>query len=440
MASNAQPKTVVVIGGQDGDEGKGNVIMGLFNEGGYEYDARYQGGDNAGHRSKRKGKTFSFHILPCGLLVPGTIGVITGAVALKISAVEKELQGLAEAGFDRPELKISDRVQISLPWHQLLDEIDEERRSKTGRQFGSTKSGIAPFYSDAARKVGVQVGQLWSADLANRLEETLARVNSELVHFYGREPLKLAAVMEQLKRERDIIAPYVTNTTELLHTAKENGKGIIFEGQLGAGRDMWNGQYPMVTSSPTTAFFAAAVTGIIPDRVYMVVKAYHSMVGVGVFPTRFEDRAFEERFRFLGGDKGEFGEKTGRPRELGWLNLPALKHAVRLNGGPGIVHVALTNVDVWGESGLDELKVCVAYELDGKVTTEYPGPADFARVKPVYETLKAWKMPKDEIRKCRIFGDLPAEARAYVAFIESYLGTRVSRVCIGPDAEDQLER
>lgn len=394
---------------------------------------RFQGGSNAGHTIINDYGKFALHLLPSGVFYNHTTSIIGNGVALNIPYLVKEVNELVSKGVPRPKILVSNRAQILMPYHILFDEYEEERLGK--KSFGSTKSGIAPFYSDKYAKIGFQVSELFDDEV---LEEKVNRVceqkNVILEHMYHKPTIDPKELLATLREYRDMVEPFVCDTVTFLHNAIKEGKNILLEGQLGSLKDPDFGIYPMVTSSSTLAAYGAIGAGIPPYEIkdiVTVVKAYSSAVGAGEFVSEiFGDEADELRRR--GGDGGEFGATTGRPRRMGWLDCVASRYGCKIQGA---TQVALTVIDVLGY--LDEIKVCVGYEIDGKVTKDFPTTVELAKAKPVYETLPGWK---SEIRGIKKYEDLPENCRKYVGFIEKELEVPVKMVSNGPGRHEIIYR
>ncbi|WP_248928206.1 adenylosuccinate synthase [Paenibacillus hamazuiensis] len=421
-----------VVGANWGDEGKGKLTDILAERA--DYVVRYQGGNNAGHTIINASGKFALHMLPSGVFHPGVVNVIGPGVALNVPGLLQELAALQERGVPEPKLCISDRAQIVLPYHLQFDALEEERLGK--HSFGSTKSGIAPFYADKYAKLGVQVADLYHPQrLLARLEASLTAKNVLLEHLYGGQPkLDAAALAEELAAWGKRIRPYVCNTTKLLHEAWRQGRHIVVEGQLGALRDPDHGIYPFSTSSSTLAGFAAVGAGLPPQaigRIIAVAKAYSSCVGSGPFVTELHGAEAEE-LRRRGGDAGEYGAKTGRPRRMGWFDAVATRYGVMVQGAN---EVALSLLDVLGY--LEHIPVCVAYDVDGVATTDFPPAPLLDRAKPVYEQLPGWRC---DISGVRDFAALPAEAQSYVRFVEEQIGVPVKWIGVGPRRDDMIVR
>ncbi len=421
-----------IVGADWGDEGKGKITD--VEAAKSDIVIRFQGGYNAGHTIINNYGKFALHQLPSGVFYSHITNVIGNGVALNPEKFISELNGLLERGVPKPKIMISNRTQILMPYHVLLDTCEEARLSS--RSFGSTKSGIAPFYSDKFAKIGFQVSELFGdeAYLREKIDHVLTLKNVYLEHLYHQPALSADAVFAKLMEYKKILEPYVADTFEFLYQAVRDGKNILLEGQLGALKDPDFGIYPMVTSSNTLAAYGAVSTGIPPyeiKNIVAVVKAYSSAVGAGEFVSEiFGDEADELRRR--GGDGGEFGATTGRPRRMGWLDLVASRYGCRVQGA---TCVALTVLDALGY--LDEIPVCVAYELDGKQIDTFPPTVDLRRCKPVLEKLPGWKC---DIRGIRKFEDLPENARRYVEFAEKAIGVPIGIVSNGPSREDIIYR
>ncbi|MDE7157506.1 MAG: adenylosuccinate synthase [Lachnospiraceae bacterium] len=420
-----------IVGACWGDEGKGKVTDMLAEKS--DIIIRFQGGSNAGHTIINDYGKFALHLLPSGVFYNHTTSVIGNGVALNIPYLIKEIDELVSKGVPKPKILVSNRAQILMPYHILFDQYEEERLGK--KSFGSTKSGIAPFYSDKYAKIGFQVSELFDDVL---LEEKVQRIceqkNVLLEHMYHKPLINPEELLATLKEYRDMVEPYVCDTVSFLHQAIKEGKNILLEGQLGSLKDPDFGIYPMVTSSSTLAAYGAIGAGIPPYEIkdiITVVKAYSSAVGAGEFVSEiFGEEADELRKR--GGDGGEFGATTGRPRRMGWFDCVASRFGCKIQGA---TQVALTVIDVLGY--LDEIKVCVGYEIEGKVTKDFPTTAELAKAKPVYETLPGWNC---EIRGIQKYEDLPENCRKYVEFIEKEIETPITMVSNGPARHEIIYR
>lgn len=420
-----------VVGANWGDEGKGKITDMLSEES--DIIVRFQGGSNAGHTIVNDYGKFALHILPSGVFCDHTVSVIGNGVALNIPDLFEEIQGIVDRGVPMPEIRVSDRAQIVMPYHILFDQYEEERLG--GRSFGSTKSGIAPFYSDKYAKTGIQVSELFDEDsLREKMEGICEKKNVMLEHLYHKPLLKVDELMETLAEYRQKVEPHVCDVSAFLYEANRQGKRILLEGQLGSLKDPDHGIYPMVTSSSTLAGYGAIGAGIPPyeiKRIVTVVKAYSSAVGAGEFVSEiFGEEADELRRR--GGDGGEYGATTGRPRRMGWFDAVASRYGCRIQGA---TEVALTVLDVLGY--LDELPVCVGYEIDGKITRDFPATRELKKAKPVYEVLPGWK---SEIRGITEYDRLPENCRKYIEFIEKELEVPVKMVSNGPGRHEIIHR
>ena len=421
-----------VVGANWGDEGNGKITDMLADSA--DIVIRFQGGANAGHTIVNEYGKFALHTLPSGVFHQRVMNIIGNGVALNIPILFRELKSIEDQGVPAPNLMISDRCQVVMPYHILIDECEEERLA--GKSFGSTKSGIAPFYSDKYAKIGWQVNELFMDDdaLMEKIERVCVQKDILLTHLYHRDPIDKKELLETIHSYRDMVAPYVGNVGEYLDQAVREDKTILLEGQLGTLKDPDHGIYPMVTSSSTLAAFGAIGAGLAPGQIRQVVvvnKAYSSAVGAGEFVSEiFGEEADELRRR--GGDGGEYGATTGRPRRMGWYDCVASRYGCRLQGA---TDVAFTVLDVLGY--LDEIPVCVAYEIDGVRTKEFPVTRLLAKAKPVYEMLPGWKC---DIRGIKKYEDLPVNCRKYIEFIEKEIGYPITMVSNGPGREDIIYR
>ena len=420
-----------IVGANWGDEGKGKITDMLAEES--DIIVRFQGGSNAGHTIINDYGKFALHILPSGVFYNHTTSVIGNGVALNIQNLVDEIDSLVKQGVPQPKILVSDRAQILMPYHVLFDQYEEERLG--GKSFGSTKSGIAPFYSDKYAKIGFQVNELFEdeAVLKEKVYQVLETKNVLVEHLYHKAPINPEEIFQELLKYREMIRPFVCDVSVFLRDAIKEGKKILLEGQLGSLKDPDFGIYPMVTSSSTLASYGAIGAGIpgyeIKD-VVTVVKAYSSAVGAGEFVSEiFGDEADELRRR--GGDGGEFGA-TGRPRRMGWFDAVASRYGCRMQGA---TEVALTVLDVLGY--LDELPICVGYEIDGEVTRDFPATPQLKKAKPVYTTLPGWKT---EIRGITKYEDLPENCRNYIEFIEKELEVPITMVSNGPGRHEIIHR
>ena len=421
-----------IVGANWGDEGKGKITDCLAIKS--DIVVRFQGGSNAGHTIINNYGKFALHQLPSGVFCQNITNVIGNGVALSVENLEKELKMLEDSGIPKPNLLISDRTQIVMPYHKLFDIYEEERLFS--KKFGSTKSGIAPFYSDKFAKIGIQVGQLFGDKdaLRERVENALSIKNVILKHLYHKPELNVDDIFEKLMYYKEVLAHFVTDTSKFMYDAVKSGKNILLEGQLGALKDADFGIYPMVTSSNTIAGYGCVGAGVPPyeiKEIITVVKAYSSAVGAGEFVSEIFGEEAEE-LRRRGGDCGEYGATTGRPRRMGWLDLVASRYGCRVQGATSI---AFTVLDALGY--LDEIKVCTAYEIDGKITQDFPAPYKLKDAKPVYTTLPGWKC---DISKIKNYEDLPEECKKYIEFAEKYIGVPINIVSNGPSRDNIIYR
>ena len=421
-----------IVGANWGDEGKGKITDMLAKES--DIIIRFQGGSNAGHTIINNYGRFALHLLPSGVFYGHTTSIIGNGVALNIPFLVKELESLVSQGVPMPHILVSDRAQILMPYHVLFDTYEDERLG--GKSFGSTKSGIAPFYSDKYAKIGFQVSELFEdeAALKDKVQRVCETKNVLLEHLYHKPLLNPDEVLAELMEYKKMVEPYVCDVSAYLHDAIKEGKNILLEGQLGSLKDPDHGIYPMVTSSSTLAAYGAIGAGIPPyeiKEITTVVKAYSSAVGAGAFVSEiFGDEADELRRR--GGDKGEFGATTGRPRRVGWFDAVASRYGCRIQGA---TEVALTVLDVLGY--LDEIPICVGYEIDGEVVKDFPVTYKLEKAKPVLKKLPGWKC---DIRGIKKYEDLPAECRNYIETIEAELGVPVTMVSNGPGRDEIIMR
>ena len=420
-----------VVGANWGDEGKGKITDMLAQQA--DIVIRFQGGANAGHTIVNNYGKFALHTLPSGVFYSHTSNIIGNGVALNIPILIDEIKSITDRNVPKPNILVSDRAQIVMPYHILLDQYEEERLG--GKSFGSTKSGIAPFYSDKYAKIGFQVSELFDEDLLKeKAERVCVQKNILLEHMYHKPLIDPKELLETLHGYRDMIAPYVCDVSSYLAQALKDNKTILLEGQLGTLKDPDHGIYPMVTSSSTLAAYGAIGAGLPPyeiKEIITVCKAYSSAVGAGAFVSEiFGEEADELRRR--GGDGGEYGATTGRPRRMGWFDCVASKYGCRLQG---TTDVAFTVLDVLGY--LDEIPVCVGYEIDGEITTEFPVTAKLEKAKPVLKILPGWKC---EIRDIKNYGDLPENCRKYVEFVEEQIGYPITMLSNGPGREHIIYR
>ena len=420
-----------IVGACWGDEGKGKITDMLASDA--DVVIRFQGGSNAGHTIINDYGKFALHQMPSGVFNENTVNIIGPGVAFNIPYFVKEVKYLKDNGIKNPKVLISDRVQLLMPYHILLDTYEEARLAD--KKYGSTKSGIAPFYSDKYAKTGIQICDLFNEDILRERIEAACEIKNILIeHLYHKPKLDPKEIFDEVIQYRDVVAPYIVNTTEFLNKAIKEGKNILLEGQLGALKDPDHGIYPMTTSSSTLAGFGSIGAGISPhsiEKVYTVAKAYSSAVGEGAFVSEiFGDEAQDLRLR--GGDAGEFGATTGRPRRMGWFDCVATRYGCMLQG---TTDVAFTAIDVLGY--LDEIPVCVGYEINGEVTKEFPVTPLLEKAKPVYKVLPGWKC---DIRGISKYEDLPENARNYVEFIEKEIGYPITIVSNGPKRNEIIFR
>lgn len=420
-----------IVGANWGDEGKGKITDMLAKEA--DIIVRFQGGANAGHTIINDYGKFALHTLPSGVFYSHTTSIIGNGVALNVPVLFNEIQSVVDRGVPKPKILVSDRAQVVMSYHVLFDQYEEERLG--GKSFGSTKSGIAPFYSDKYAKIGFQVSELADEDALKEKTERICEIkNVMLEHLYHRPLLEPGKLMEELLGYKEMIGPYVCDTSAYLWSAIKEGKDILLEGQLGSLKDPDHGIYPMVTSSSTLAAYGAIGAGIPPyeiGKIITVCKAYSSAVGAGAFVSEIFGEEAEE-LRKRGGDGGEYGATTGRPRRVGWFDAVASRYGCRMQG---TTDVAFTVLDVLGY--LDEIPVCVGYEIDGEVTTEFPATVKLEKAKPVFEALPGWK---SDIRGIRRYEDLPENCRKYIEFIEEKIGFPITMVSNGPGRDDIIYR
>ena len=420
---------IAIVGGNWGDEGKGKMSDLLSEDA--DIVVRFQGGANAGHTIVNEyGKT-ALHILPSGIFRENVVNVIGQGVAFDINAFFKEIEEVKSKGMKNPNIVISDRVQILMPYHIKLDELEETRLGKMN--FGSTKSGIAPFYSDKYAKIGIQISEIFDDEyLKNRLTNILTAKNKTISALYGSDKqIDIDEMYDFLINSREKLKPYLCDVAKLLNEKIKENKNIILEGQLGSLRDLDNGIYPFTTSSSPVAGFGAVGAGIPPyeiKEIYAITKAYSTCVGAGAFTTEFfGDEADELRNR-----GGEFGAKTGRPRRIGWFDAVATRYGCMIQGTTDVV---MSMVDVLGY--LDKIPVCTAYEIDGKIVKDFPTTLSLNKAKPIYEYLDGWKCDISNIKK---YEDLPENAKKYIEFIEKEIGYPIRMIGTGPKREDIIKR
>lgn len=420
-----------IVGANWGDEGKGKITDVLAERS--DVVVRFQGGANAGHTIINNYGKFALHLLPSGVFHQNIANIIGPGVALDIEKLLAEYDSVVQRGVPKPKLYISDRAQVMMPYHVDFDRFEEERLGKAG--FGSTKSGIAPFYGDKYLKIGIQVCQIYDEEiLRQRLSSAVEQKNVTLANFYHKPPIDLEALIAHVRDLGERIRPMVIDTTLYLHKALKEGKTVLLEGQLGSLRDPDHGIYPYTTSSSPLAGYGTVGAGVpasaIKD-VYCVTKAYSSCVGAGPFTTElFGEEAKELRDR--GGDAGEYGATTGRPRRVGWFDAVATRYGCMVQGATEAV---MTNLDVLGY--LDQIPVCTAYEVDGKTITDFPSTPTLMRCKPVYTLLPGWKC---DVRGVTEWDKLPENCQNYITFIEKELQVPIHMISTGPKREEMLYR
>ena len=420
-----------IVGANWGDEGKGKITDVLAEDS--DVVVRFQGGANAGHTIINDYGKFALHLLPSGVFHTRIANIIGPGVALDIDKLLKEYDDVVSRGVPKPTLYISDRAQVMLPYHIDFDRFEEERLGKAS--FGSTKSGIAPFYGDKYLKIGIQVCQMFDAELLRaRLTSAVEQKNVQLAALYHKEPIDLEALIAKVTAQAERIRPMVIDTTVFLHKALKEGKNVLLEGQLGSLRDPDHGIYPYTTSSSPLAGYGTVGAGVPANSisdVYCVTKAYSSCVGAGPFTTElFGDEAVELRNR--GGDAGEYGATTGRPRRVGWFDAVATRYGCMVQGSTECV---LTNLDVLGY--LDEIPVCTAYEVEGKEITDFPSTPTLMKCKPVYTVLPGWKT---DVRGVTSYDELPENCRKYVDFLEEQVGVPIKMLSTGPKRSETFRR
>ena len=421
-----------IVGCNWGDEGKGKMTDTMAAKA--DIVVRFQGGANAGHTIVNNYGKFALHTCPSGVFYSHTTSIIGNGVALNIPVLIKEIDEIVKKGVPMPKLLISDRAQVVMPYHILFDQCEEERLA--GKSFGSTKSGIAPFYSDKYAKIGIQVNELFDKKgLREKIHNICQIKNVLLEHLYHKPLLDEDELMDVCEEYANMVKPYVADTALFLHEAIKEGKEILLEGQLGSLKDPDHGIYPMVTSSSTLAGFGCIGAGIPPYEIKQIVtvcKAYSSAVGAGAFVSEIHDKEVADELRRRGGDGGEYGATTGRPRRMGWFDCVASRYGCRLQG---TTDVAFSVLDVLGY--LDEIPVCVAYEVDGKETKEFPVTCKLNEAKPVLKKLPGWK---SDIRGIRKYEELPENCRKYIEFIEKEIGYPITIISNGPGRDDIIYR
>lgn len=422
-----------IVGANWGDEGKGKITDMFATES--DIVIRFQGGANAGHTIINDYGRFALHTLPSGVFNQNIVNIVGNGMAFDVEKFLKEIDSVVEGGVPMPKIMISDRAQIVMPYHVIFDVYEEERLGKAA--FGSTKSGIAPFYSDKYAKIGFQICELYDDEyLKEKIHRVVEVKNLQLEHVYRKPLISESELFDTLVKYREAIRPYVADTNAYLRKAIADGKKILLEGQLGTLKDTDSGIYPMVTSSSTLAGYGAVGAAGIPPyeikEIVAVTKAYSSAVGAGEFVSEILDEDEAQELRIHGGDKGEFGATTGRPRRVGWFDAVASRYGVQTQGATEVVLTALDCL-----SYLEEIKICIGYEIDGEVTRDFPVTPLLKKAKPVLKTLKGWHC---DIRGIKNYEDLPQEAREYVEFIEKELEVPIKMVSNGPKRDEIIKR
>lgn len=412
---------IVLIGAQWGDEGKGKATDLLASR--IDYVVKFNGGNNAGHTVVVGNEKYALHLLPSGILTPGVTPIIANGVVVDIEVLFSELDALSSRGIDVSRLRVSANAHVITQYHRTLDKVTERFLGK--RQIGTTGRGIGPAYADKINRVGIRIQDIFDEGiLRQKVESALSVKNHLLVKIYNRRAIEVDAVVEELLSYTDRLRPMVADTALELNNALDAGKVVLFEGGQATMLDIDHGTYPFVTSSSATSGGAAIGSGIGPnriERVIAVIKAYTTRVGSGPFPTEL----FDESGEFLRAAGFEFGTTTGRPRRCGWYDAPIARYTSRING---VTDFVLTKLDVL--TGLAEIPVCVAYEVDGVRVEEMPvSQTDFHHAKPIYEMFPGWS---EDITGVRTFADLPATAQSYVRALEAMSGARISAIGVGP--------
>lgn len=420
---------VVLVGAQWGDEGKGKATDLLGDR--VDYVVRYQGGNNAGHTVVIGDKKFALHLLPSGILTPGCVPVIGNGVVVDLEVLFREIDGLNEKGVDTSKLLISANAHVITPYHVTVDKVSERFLGK--RAIGTTGRGIGPTYGDKMGRLGIRIQDLFDPSiLRQKVEGALLQKNELLVKVYNRAAVRPQEVVDHLLSFAERLKPMVADTALVLNNALAEGKTVLLEGGQGTLLDVDHGTYPFVTSSNPTAGGATTGSGIGPTKITGVIgilKAYTTRVGSGPFPTEL----FDEWGEYLRKTGGEVGVTTGRNRRCGWFDAPIARYATRVNG---LTDIFLTKLDVL--TGIKEIPVCVAYEVDGKRVEEVPvSQTDFHHAKPIYELFPGWE---DDISTVKTFDELPKNAKDYVLALEKLSGTRISAIGVGPDRNATIVR
>ncbi|MFU0805623.1 MAG: adenylosuccinate synthase [Pseudoclavibacter caeni] len=420
---------IVLVGAQWGDEGKGKATDLLGGD--VDYVVKYNGGNNAGHTVVIGDEKYALHLLPSGILTPGTIPVIANGVVVDIEVLFQELDAIEARGVDASKLRVSANAHVITKYHRVIDKVSERFLGK--RQIGTTGRGIGPAYADKINRVGIRVQDIFDESiLRQKVEASLERKNQMLVKLYNRRAIDPDEVVDELLGYADRLRPLVHDTSLELNQALDTGKALLFEGGQATMLDVDHGTYPFVTSSNATAGGACTGSGVAPnriDRVVAVAKAYVTRVGAGPFPTEL----FDESGDYLRKAGFEFGVTTGRPRRTGWYDALVSRYAARVNG---VTDFVLTKLDVL--TGLERIPVCVAYDVDGRRFDEMPvNQSDFHHAKPIYEYFPGWT---EDISQARSFDELPANARAYVEHLEELSGARISVVGTGAGRDAIVQR
>lgn len=419
-----------IVGINWGDEGKGRMVDYLTHQ--YDVVVRYQGGGNAGHTVINEKGKFALHLLPSGIFRSGVMNILGNGVALDCENLISEIETVRQGGVDisPANLMVSQRASLLLPWHRELDALEEQRLKD--KKYGSTKQGIAPFYSDKYQKKTILAGELlYPEQLRSHLQDLLEWKNLILREVYGAPGYTMDELMAWFERYGSLVKPFVADTTRYLRQAQAQGKSILFEGQLGALRDLDYGIYPFTTSSNTIASFAPVGSGLpsaVIDEVVGVVKAYSSCVGEGPFTCEWFG-AEADKLRDVG---DEYGAKTGRPRRVGPIDLVATRYGVQVQNATSI---ALTKMDIL--SYMDKIPVCTHYEIDGQLTDDFPFPTLLQRAKPVFEYMDGWNC---DISAARSWEELPENARRYVEYVEQAIGCHIGYVSVGPERDSLILR
>ena len=420
---------IVLVGAQWGDEGKGKGTDLLGSR--IDYVVKFNGGNNAGHTVVIDGEKYALHLLPSGILTPGCTPVIGNGVVVDLAVLFEEIDALNARGIDTSRLVISANTHLITPYNRVLDKVTE--RFLGSRRLGTTGRGIGPTYADKMARVGIRVQDLFDESiLRQKVEAALEVKNQMFVKIYNRRAIEVDEVLDEFKLYTERLRPMVVDVGLLLTKALDEGKVVLFEAGQATLLDVDHGTYPFVTSSNPTAGGACTGSGVPPtriDRVIAILKAYTTRVGEGPFPTELLD----DKGEFLREAGAEYGTTTGRPRRCGWMDTVVGRYAARING---VTDFVVTKLDVL--TGLDQVPVCVAYDVGGERYDEMPmSQSDFHHAKPIYENLPGWS---EDISTCRSFEELPANARAYILRVEELIGARVSTIGVGPGRDEIIER